>query len=158
VCERAFIHHDHTTGEDPMTISKGSAHWEGGLKDGKGAMIPEHAPEAVFSLGSRFEGQRGSSPEELIGAALSGCFSMALTVGLETAGLHPKSIRSSASVHLDKDGPGFSITSIELTTEATVPGASNEQFQKIADETKKGCPVSKALAGTRITLKATLAS
>jgi osmotically inducible protein OsmC len=141
-----------------MGISKGSARWEGGLKDGKGVMTPEHAPEAVYSAGSRFEGQRGSSPEELIGAALAGCFSMALTVGLETAGLHPKSVRTSAGVRLERDGGGFSITAIELTSEASVPGANNEQFQKIAEETKKGCPVSKALTGTRITLKATLSS
>lgn len=141
-----------------MGISKGSARWEGGFKDGKGVMAPEHAPEASFSAGSRFEGQRGSNPEELIGAALAGCFSMALTVALESAGLHPKNVRTSAGVRLEKEGAGFSITAIELTTEASVPGANGEQFQRIAEETKKGCPVSKALAGTRITLKATLAT
>ena len=140
-----------------MGISKGSAQWTGGLKDGKGVMKPAHAAEAPFSLGTRFEGQQGSNPEELMGAALSGCFSMALSLGLETAGLKPSSIKTSADVQLDKQGAGFAITTIALTTEASVPGATEAQFQKIAEETKKGCPVSKALAGVNITLKATLA-
>ncbi|PTL81840.1 OsmC family protein [Vitiosangium sp. GDMCC 1.1324] len=140
-----------------MGISKGNAQWNGGLKDGKGVMKPAHGPEVPFSLGSRFEGQQGSNPEELIGAALSGCFSMALSLGLETAGLKPASIKTSADVQLEKQGAGFAITTIALTCEASVPGASNDQFQKIAEETKKGCPVSKALAGVNITLKATLA-
>jgi osmotically inducible protein OsmC len=140
-----------------MAISKGSAEWTGGLKDGKGTMKPAHAGEAAFTLGSRFEGQPSSNPEELIGAALSGCFSMALTLGLEMAGLKPKSVKSAAAVHLDRQGEGFAITTIELTTEASVPGLDDAKFQAIAEETKKGCPVSKALAGTKITLKATLA-
>jgi osmotically inducible protein OsmC len=141
-----------------MAISKASATWTGGLKDGKGTMKPAHAAEATFTLGSRFEGQPASNPEELIGAALAGCFSMALTVALEQAGLKPKSVNSSTLVHLDKQGEGFAITSIELTTEASVPGVDNAKFQTIAEETKKGCPVSKALAGTKIVLKATLAA
>ena len=140
-----------------MGISKGSAQWNGGLKDGKGVMKSAHAPEAPFSLGTRFEGQQGSNPEELIGAALSGCFSMALSLGLETAGLKPTSINTSADVSLEKQGAGFAITTIALTCEASVPGASADQFQKIAEETKKNCPVSKALAGVNITLKASLA-
>ncbi len=141
-----------------MGISKGSAQWTGGLKDGKGAMKPAHAAEASFSLGSRFEGLPASNPEELIGAALSGCFSMALTASLEKAGTKPLSVKTSADVRLDKDGDGFSITSIELTTEAAVSGIDAAKFQSIAEETKKGCPVSKALAGTKISLKASLAS
>jgi len=139
-----------------MGISKGSAAWQGGFKDGKGTMTPEHAPEANFSVSSRFEGQQGSNPEELIGAALAGCFSMALSVGLEGAGLKPTSIRTRADVKLEKQGAGFDITGIELTCVASVPGADAAKFQQIADETKKGCPVSKALAGTTITLKASL--
>jgi osmotically inducible protein OsmC len=141
-----------------MGISKASAQWEGGLKDGKGRMKPAHAPEAPFSLGSRFEGQQGSNPEELIGAALSGCFSMALTLGLEKAGLKPQSVRTSADVRLDKDGDGFSITTIELNTQASVSGLDAARFQTIAEETKKNCPVSKALAGVKISLKASLAT
>jgi osmotically inducible protein OsmC len=140
-----------------MGTSNGSAQWTGGLKDGKGVMKPAHAPEATFTLGSRFEGQPQSNPEELIGAALAGCFSMALTVGLETAGLKPQGVKSSSVVHLDRDGGGFSITSIELSTEASVPGIDAAKFQEIAEATKKGCPVSRALAGTKITLTAKLA-
>jgi osmotically inducible protein OsmC len=139
-----------------MGISKGSAIWDGGLKDGKGSMKPAHASEATFSLSSRFEGQPGSNPEELIGAALSGCFSMALSLGLEKAGAKPKSIHTSADVRLDREGEGFAITSIELSTEADVPGLDAAKFQTIAEETKKGCPVSKALAAVKINLKATL--
>ncbi len=140
-----------------MGISKASAQWEGGLKTGRGTMKPAHAQEAPFSVGSRFEGQQGSNPEELIGAALAGCFSMALTLGLEQAGLTPKSVKTTADVRLDKQGEGFAITSIDLTTQASVPGADAAAFQRVAEETKKNCPVSKALAGTTIVLKASLA-
>jgi osmotically inducible protein OsmC len=139
-----------------MGISKASATWNGGFKDGKGTMKPAHAPEAPFSVGSRFEGQQGSNPEELIGAALSGCFSMALAIGLESAGHKPTSIISHADVHLDKDGAGFSIKTIELTTQVTAPGIDDAKFQAVAAETKKQCPVSKVLAGATISLKATL--
>ncbi len=140
-----------------MAISNGTAQWTGGLKDGNGVMKPAHAPEAAFTLASRFEGAPSSSPEELIGAALSGCFSMALSLGLETAGFKPQSIKTAAAVHLNRDGGGFSITSIDLSTEATVPGIDAARFQQVAEETKKGCPVSKALAGTKIALSAKLA-
>jgi osmotically inducible protein OsmC len=142
-----------------MGISKASAQWDGGIRNGKGVMKPAHAAEIPFSLGSRFEGQPASNPEELVGAALAGCFSMALSLSLEKAGTPPKTIRTSANVSLDKDGEGFTITTIELTTEADVPGLDAEKFQAIADATKKACPVSKALAGVgNITLRATLAS
>jgi osmotically inducible protein OsmC len=140
-----------------MTMSKASAHWEGALKGGKGTMKPAHANEVPFSLGTRFEGVAGSNPEELVGAALAGCFSMALSASLGQAGLTPSSIETSAEVTLDKDGPGFKISKIELTTKASVPGLDAAKFDAIADDTKKNCPVSKALAGTTITLKASLA-
>jgi osmotically inducible protein OsmC len=140
-----------------MGISKASAQWEGGLKTGKGVMRPANAPEAPFSVGTRFEGVKGSNPEELIGAALAGCFSMALTAGLEKAGHRPQKVETTADVKLEKQGEGFVITGIELTTKATVPGIEDGKFQTVAEETKKGCPVSKALAGTIITLKASLA-
>ena len=139
-----------------MGISKASGQWEGGLKDGKGSMTPAHGPAAEFSLGSRFEGKPASNPEELLGAALAGCFSMALTLSLEKAGLKPQSVRTTAEVHLDKAGDGFAITTIELATTATVPGVDAAKFAAIAEETKKGCPVSKALAAVKITLKASL--
>ena len=140
-----------------MGISKGSAQWTGGLKDGKGVMRPAHAGEANFSIGSRFEGQPSSNPEELIGAALAGCYSMALTASLERGGFKPKQVETSADVKLDKLAEGWTITSIELTSKATVPGVDAEKFQQIAEETKKTCPVSRALAGTKIGLKASLA-
>jgi lipoyl-dependent peroxiredoxin len=140
-----------------MAISKASAQWDGDIKAGKGVMKPAHVPEIPFTLGSRFEGQPASSPEELIGAALAGCFSMALSLGLEKAGAPPKTIRTAATVKLDKDGEGFTITAIELTTEANVPGLDAAKFQAVAEATKKGCPVSKALAAVgSLTLKATL--
>ncbi|MGQ0506282.1 MAG: OsmC family peroxiredoxin [Myxococcaceae bacterium] len=139
-----------------MGISKASAEWQGGFKTGKGVMRPAHGGEASFSLVSRFEGQASSNPEELIGAALAGCFSMALTVGLEQAGLKPTGVKTEANVKLDKQGEGFAITGIELTTVASVPGVDAQKFQTIAEETKKNCPVSKALTGTTITLNARL--
>ena len=138
-------------------ISKASAEWTGGFKDGKGTMTPAHAAPIGFTAGSRFEGQPASNPEEVVGAALAGCFSMALTVGLERAGHKPQSVKTSADVTLEKGDAGFAITGIALTTVASVPGLDAAQFQTIAEETKKGCPVSKALAGTTITLTASLA-
>src|SRR5258708_30973714 len=109
--------------ERTMAISKASARWEGGLRDGKGTMKPAHAPEAAFTAASRFEGAPSSNPEELIGAALAGCFSMALTLALEKAGFKPKSVKSSTDVHLDKSDAGFTITAIYLTSVAIAPRA-----------------------------------
>jgi len=141
-----------------MGVSKSSARWEGGLKQGKGTMKPAHGSEANFTLGSRFEGQPASNPEELLGAALAGCFSMALTSALEKAGFQPRSVSTNADVTIEKGDAGFSITSIGLTTEASVSGVDAGKFQELAEETKKNCPVSKALAAVpRVTLKATLA-
>ena len=120
-----------------MGISKATAQWDGGLKDGRGVMKPAHAGGAPFSVASRFEGAPSSNPEEMIGAALAGCFSMALTLGLEKAGAKPQSVRTSADVRLDKQGEGFAITGIELTTQATVPGLDASKFQAIAEDTKK---------------------
>ena len=141
-----------------MGISKATAQWDGDIKSGRGVMKPAHAGEIPFTLGSRFEGQPASNPEELVGAALAGCFSMALSLGLEKAGSKPQSIRTSADVKLDKDGEGFTITSIALTTEVQAAGLDDAKFQEIAAATKKACPVSKALGGVAsITLQAKLA-
>lgn len=140
-----------------MSISKATAVWEGSLREGHGAMKPEHAPEAPFTVSSRFEGGRGSNPEELVGAALSGCFSMALAAALGKAGKSPRKIDTSASVHLEKKGDGWEIVNIELSTVADVAGLDAAEFATVAEETKKSCPVSKALAGTKITLSAKLA-
>jgi osmotically inducible protein OsmC len=140
-----------------MSISKASARWEGSLKEGRGTMKPAHGSEVPFTVATRFQGAQGSNPEEMIGAALAGCFSMALSAALGKAGLSPQSIDTTADVQLEKEGEGFKIAKIELVTTARVPGAEAAKFAAIADETKKGCPVSKALAATPITLKANLA-
>jgi osmotically inducible protein OsmC len=139
-----------------MSTSKASAQWKGSLKEGQGSMKPEHGPEVPFSQATRFEGARGSNPEELVGAALAGCFSMALGAALGKAGLSPRSIETQAEVELGKEAAGFKIARIVLLTTAAVQGADATKFLSIAEETKKTCPVSKALAGTEITLKATL--
>jgi lipoyl-dependent peroxiredoxin len=141
-----------------MGISKANAQWEGTLKAGKGSMKPAHAAEVPFTFGSRFEGQPASNPEELVGAALAGCFSMALSSNLEKAGATPKSVRTSADVKLEKTDAGFTIVAIELTTQVQASGIDGEKFQAVAAETKKGCPVSRALGAVgNISVKATLA-
>ena len=138
---------------------KADARWDGNLRDGQGTMrLGSGAFEGKYSFSTRFEGAPGTNPEELIGAAHAGCFSMALSAGLTKAGHAPKSIRTSATVHLDKVGEGFSITRIELATRGQVPGLSAEEFQRVAEDAKKNCPVSKALAAVDIRLTATLES
>jgi osmotically inducible protein OsmC len=141
-----------------MSISKASASWQGGFKDGRGTMKGAHAPEAAFSAGTRFEGQPGSNPEELVGAALAGCYSMALTLGLEKAGMKPTSVATTADVTLERTEAGQTITGIALVTTAVVPGADAAKFQEVAEATKKGCPVSRVLAATKISLSATLSA
>jgi osmotically inducible protein OsmC len=137
-------------------LSKAAAQWSGPFKSGRGTMKPAHGTEEPFSVTSRFEEGRGTNPEEMIGAALAGCFSMALSLALGQAGHDPDSIDTSATVSLDKDGAGYKIASISLTTQAKVPGLDAAAFATIAEQTKQGCPVSKALAGTTITLYASL--
>ncbi|MFC5438012.1 OsmC family protein [Rhodanobacter umsongensis] len=134
-----------------------SAHWSGGIKDGQGTISTDTGVlrEAPYGFRSRFEDGPGTNPEELIGAAHAGCFSMALALGLGNAGLTADSIDTRAAVTLDKDGDGFSITSVHLDCRAKVPGADAATFEKIAQETKLGCPVSKVLKAT-ITLDAAL--
>jgi osmotically inducible protein OsmC len=142
-----------------MAISKASAQWDGTIKAGKGSMKPGHGSEIPFSFGSRFEGQPASNPEELVGAALAGCFSMALSSNLEKAGATPKAIRTSANVKLEKQEVGFTITGIELVTEVDASGIDAAKFKTVAEDTKKGCPVSRALGSVgSITLNATLKS
>jgi osmotically inducible protein OsmC len=139
-----------------MPKSQASARWEGTLKDGRGSMKPANAAEVAFTLNTRFAGERGSNPEEMVGAALAGCFSMALSASLGAAGITPKSIETHAAVQLDKEGDGFKISSIALTTQVSAPGLDAGKLETIAQETKRGCPVSKALAGTTISLQASL--
>lgn len=140
-----------------MATRSASAEWKGNLIQGQGTMkLGSGAYEGPYSFASRFESGKGTNPEELIGAAHAGCFSMALSAGLGKAGFTPTSIRTSAKVHLEKVGEGFGITKIELNTEAQIPGIDAKTFQEHAEGAKKGCPVSKALAGTQITLQAKL--
>ena len=140
-----------------MAIRNAEAQWSGGLMNGKGTMkLGSGAFEGPFSFKTRMEEGAGTNPEELIGAAHAGCFSMQLSAMLEHAGFPPERVHTTAKVHLNPDGPGFSITKIELTTEGTVPGMDEAQFIEQAQAAKASCPVSKALAGTEITLNAKL--
>ena len=140
-----------------MAERKGSAVWEGTLKEGKGTMkLGSGAYEGPYSFSSRFENASGTNPEELIAAAEAGCFSMALSSNLEKAGHPAKRISTTAKVKLEMVDGGPKITVIELQTEADVPGIDDKAFQEQAEKTKAGCPVSKALAGTEIKLTATL--
>lgn len=140
-----------------MPVRKGDAEWTGNLQEGKGSLrLGSGAFEAPYSFGTRFEDEPGTNPEELIAAAHAACYSMALSGGLGRAGYTPESIRTQAQVRLEKQESGFAITSIELATEARVPGIDDAEFQKIAAATKDGCPVSQALASVPIELIATL--
>lgn len=134
-----------------------SAVWQGGLKDGKGQISTESGAlkQAPYGFNTRFEGTPGTNPEELIGAAHAGCFSMALSMILGEAGLTPERIDTTAEVTLDKQPDGFAITAVHLILKAKVPGASEAQFVEIANKAKAGCPVSKVL-NAKISLDATL--
>jgi lipoyl-dependent peroxiredoxin len=132
----------------------GSAHWTGGLKDGKGEISTQSGALKSYPYGfnTRFEGVTGTNPEELIGAAHAACFTMALSMMLGEAGLTAESLETKAVVTLEKVGEGFGITGIELNLSGTVPGADEAKFTEIANKAKTGCPVSKALAAVPITL------
>lgn len=135
-----------------------TARWEGGLQQGKGTMrLGSGAFEGQYSFSSRFEEGSGTNPEELIGAAHAGCFSMALSAGLERAGHAPSSVDTTARVHLERADSGFRISRIDLTTTAAVPGIDDAGFQEQAETAKANCPVSTALAGVDIHLDARLA-
>jgi len=140
-----------------MPVRSSSAVWNGNLLQGSGTMkVGSGAYEGAYSFPSRFESGKGTNPEELIAAAHAGCYSMALSATLGKAGFNPTRVATTAKVHLEKVGEGFSITKIELITEAQIPGIDNATFQTNAEAAKKGCPVSKALAATEITLSAKL--
>jgi osmotically inducible protein OsmC len=140
-----------------MATRNGSAVWEGTLKGGKGTMkLGSGAYEGPYSFSSRFEEASGTNPEELIGAAEAGCFSMALSANLEKAGHPAKRISTKATVKLEAVGGGPKITTIDLDVQAEVPGIDQAKFQEQAEQTKKTCPVSVALAGTQINLTAKL--
>jgi osmotically inducible protein OsmC len=134
-----------------------SAEWKGGLKDGKGTISTESGVLAntSYSFGTRFENAKGTNPEELIGAAHAGCFSMALSAQLGEAGMTAERIATTAAVTLEKLDSGFTITAIHLTVKAKIPGADAAKFQTAANNAKAGCPVSKVLNAT-ITMDASL--
>ncbi len=134
-----------------------SAHWEGGLKDGKGTVSTDSGvlDKQQYSFGTRFEDGKGTNPEELIGAAHAGCFSMALSMILGEEGLTADSIDTKADVSLEPVEGGFAITAVHLTLEASIPGADKASFEAAAEKAKQGCPVSKLL-NADITLDATL--
>ena len=137
-----------------MAVRSSSAEWKGSLKAGAGSMkLGSGAYEGPFTFASRFESGRGMNPEELIGAAHAGCFSMFLAALLTNAGHTPTRIQTTAKVHL---GEGPTISLIELETEAEVPNLEEAAFLQQAETAKKNCPVSKALAGPEIKLKARL--
>lgn len=138
-------------------IRNAEAIWKGPAGKGNGVIaLGSGAMEAKYSIGSRFETDPGTNPEELIAGAHAGCFSMALAVGLTKAGFAPESISTTAKVHIDKVGEGFEITKIELSTVAVVPGISEDEFMRFANGAKEGCPVSKALRAVPIELTARL--
>ncbi|MCO1624197.1 MULTISPECIES: OsmC family protein [Pseudomonas] len=134
-----------------------SAIWQGGLKDGKGLLSTESGAlkQNPYGFNTRFEGTPGTNPEELIGAAHAGCFSMALSMMLGEVGLTAERIDTAAEVTLDKQTDGFAITAVHLVLRAKVPGASEAQFLEIANKAKEGCPVSKVL-NAKISLDAAL--
>ncbi|TAL90347.1 MAG: OsmC family peroxiredoxin [Candidimonas sp.] len=138
---------------------KASAVWKGGIKDGGGTISTESGvlKEAPYGFKSRFENGKGTNPEELIGAAHAGCFSMALSLMLGEAGLTPEKIETQAAITLVSNATGFQITASHLTVKAKIPGIDNAKFQEIAGKAKAGCPVSKVLNAT-ITMDATLES
>ena len=135
----------------------GNAVWVGDLKQGKGKISTQSGAlkDAQYGFNTRFEDGPGTNPEELIGAAHAGCFSMSLSLQLGDAGLVADSIKTTATVTLDKDDSGFSITAVHLDLTAKIPGIDNEKFQELANKTKLGCPVSKVL-NAKITLDAKL--
>ena len=124
-----------------------SAHWEGSLKEGKGTISTESGALKAnpYGFNTRFEDQPGTNPEELIGAAHAGCFSMAFSMLLGEAGYTSSSIDTKAEVTLSKQDDGFAVTAVALTMNAAIPGIDQSTFEAIADKAKKGCPISKLL-------------
>ena len=136
---------------------KASAVWQGGLKDGKGTISTDSGvlSNTQYSFSTRFEDGIGTNPEELIGAAHAGCFSMALSGQLGSASLVAESINTTATVTMEKTDAGFTVTEVHLDVRARIPGASKEAFEKAANNAKSGCPISRLL-NAKITMEATL--
>ena len=142
-----------------MPTRNASATWTGDLRSGKGSFSGESGAIAgAYSFGTRFGGEPGTNPEELLAAAEAACFSMALSLGLEKNGTPPTRVHTDAACTIDKVGEGFKITTMQLQVTARVDGIDDAAFQSIAQATRTGCPVSQALAGVDIQLQATLES
>ena len=140
-----------------MAVRTATAEWKGNLPDGSGTMKSETgAIDGQFSFKSRFQEGTGTNPEELLGAAHAGCFSMALSNILAEAGYEPTSVKTEDRVHLEKTDDGFTITRIKMQVDAQVPNISEDDFNKHAEEAKNGCPVSRALTGVTFEMQATL--
>lgn len=140
-----------------MPTRTAKAIWEGTIKAGKGSFETETGSlRGPYSFASRFESGQGSNPEELLAAAEAACFSMALSLELEKAGKAPKRIETEAACSIEKGNGGFVIKTMKLSTRAEVPNIDRDEFVKIAEATKKACPVSRALAGLEIELVASL--
>ena len=141
-----------------MLIRKSTAEWQGNLKDGKGRMKSGSGLlDVPYSAGTRFENSPGTNPEELIGAAHAGCFSMAFANMLAQKGYIVNSVKTEARVELEKLEKGFTITTVTLNTCADIPEIDEQTFRTIAEQAKDGCPVSRALTGVKIRLEASLA-
>lgn len=138
-------------------VKEAQVQWQGEGKTGKGVITTQSKvlDKTPYGFNTRFEGVQGTNPEELIGAAHAGCFSMALAFKLGEAGFHPKEINTQAKVSLDKEGAGFVISGVKLILNATIPEIDDKKFQEIASDAKQNCPVSKALK-VPITLEAKL--
>ena len=143
-----------------MADRTGRARWEGNFARGNGTMSTGTGAvqDVAYSAASRFEDGEGTNPEEMIGAAHAGCFSMALSLALTEVGSPPDWVETTATVSIEKAGEGFEITRILLDTEASVPDISEQDFLEQAEAAKRGCPVSKVLAGAEISLEAKLTS
>jgi lipoyl-dependent peroxiredoxin len=141
-----------------MPTRTADAEWQGDLRQGQGTMsVGSRAFQVSYSFKSRMGDETvGTNPEELIGAAHAGCYSMALSNALASAGFTPTRVHTTARVHFNQVPGGFAINPIDLEVDAVVPGIDEETFQKFAKDAKDNCPVSKALAATPINLKATL--
>lgn len=141
-----------------MIQKYGSAIWQGGLRDGQGQVSTETGvlSKQAYSFAKRFGEEKGTNPEELIGAAHASCFAMAMSGNIDKLGSKARSIEARSTVTLEVGAAGASITRVHVDVVADVPGLSEEQFRQVAEETKTGCPVSKVLKGAEITISARL--
>ncbi len=141
-----------------MPVRTATAQWNGTLKEGKGEMVLGNgAQKYPFSFSSRMEDGKGSNPEELLASALAGCYSMALSADLGNAGFEAQQISTTAKANFSKDSGKWTVESMDLDVKASVPGIDDAKFQQIAEGTKSGCPVSRALSGVKINVSAMLA-